>query len=985
MNGSNKKVSRGSIQVPYGSKVYWKTDNPGYIEEKGVTQGESDETVDLNLVKLIEVGDIILSKGSDIISVRPSDLTSIYQESGYAPVGIVVIPNSHNVYGDYSCGIVGLRENTYINWGTGNIDSSLINFSRFGSSACIGENGSVGDSIIKLSTSAKLPSTGFSSSDGPNSLDNLGKYFDNSSEYAPSPYNSDGSRNVLYSQIDPLSSISNNLAEFSGKFNTRTFANASKTAGDYRAITTCSSYPLSNLGEWYLPTVAELGYLCARLKEINESIQKVKEVFGNGTPPTSISRKEYWSSTIGDGDVPMCVNMNDGSIIEKDKSDVLSVRSFFRVKEVRSINTVTLTINPTPSDATVVINGKIRNSMSVFSGSIVNYEVYKVDYILNSGNISVGNEDKTVEITLDPAPSLGDVALWNGSKIVFSSPDTLSQVSSYVPIGIVAIPQDHNVYGNGCCGITSLDYERYSSLGYNQDVSDAGLPLFEYVPYIGLLKEGTIQEDIVGIFNMDDDYESYLPSDRFESPSGLMSLDGESQYFFGKDDTSSTSTLTLSASPYKPNGFKNPVFSQTTEPSNSGNCFSDFNGKKNTEILLGSDKTKDIPYVSYVGSYKTEGTKEGDWYLPSLGELAYVFVKLKFLEESISKVFTEFGKGKTVGPIGSSENAGNSFISSTYSTSSFRYLSCIYFRGSVECTRTIDYDCFIKPMYQFPVLKTFTLTINTSTGTIWIEGEKRNTITVPAGTTVTYVVAVPGYKAEIGTIPMYEDKTIDLGGTSTSLEVGDYLLEEGGFLAYSDLTDKISFIKPFLIGVYAGDAGNTKRFVRVMTTDEFNRSTCAWYSETSTPSLQSGYPNGYPNGATMDESEARGRTWGKESTDWILNTSASFGWNASKPAAEFARSYGSTPGISASGKYYWNLPAAGELELVRQNKTVIKNSVVKAGGYGASIDPSSTNIQLWVSTQATKEYAWTYQLKDGSLNMMGISNRSVFVLPMASY
>lgn len=975
MNDSNRKISRGSIQVPYGSKVYWKTDNPGYIEEKGVTQGEAGETVDLNLVKLIEVGDIILSKGSDIISVRPSDLTSTYQESGYTAVGIVVIPNSHNVYGDYSCGVVGLREVTNTVWGTGDIDSNLINFSRFGSSACIGENGSVGDSIVKLSTSAKLPSTGFSSSDGPNSLDNLGKYFDNSSEYAPSPYNSDGSRNVLYSQIDPLSSISNNLAEFSGKFNTRTFANASKTEDDYKAVTSSVSYPLSNLGEWYLPTVAELGYLCARLKEINESIQKIKEVFGNGTL-SSISGKEYWSSTIGDGDVPMCVNMKDGSIIKKDKSSTLSLRSFFRVKEVRSINIVTLTINPTPSDATVVINGKIRNTISIFSGSIVNYDVYKDGYIISSKSITMGNEDKTIEVILDPAPSLGDVALWDGNKIVFSSPDTLNQFSSYVPIGIVAIPQDHNVYGNGCCGITSLDYKLYDNNEY-QDITGTELSLFEYVPYIGLLKEETIQEDIIGIFSTSERYSSYLPSDRYESPSGLMSLDGESQYNLGKDDVSSTDTLTLSASPYKSYGIKNPVFSQTTEPSNNRNCFSDFNGKKNTEILLKTKK--DIPYISYIGSYKTEGTKEGDWYLPSLGELAYVFVKLKFLDNSISKVISKFRKGEVIGPIGSYGNSGSNFTSSTYIKNSSRYLSCISFNGEVESTRTYGYSCYIKPMYQFPVLKTYTLTTGASDSvTVWINEEKVTdpTISVIAGTTINYVRSSNSidYEATYGSFIMNGNKSIPSNSPYITLEVGDYLLSNGGCLKSADLTGDLLFLKSEIVGVFAGNQGGLDKFVRLMTSSEFGSSTRAWYGSTSTPNLQSGYVGGYPIGATTSESEARSRYQGKYSTDWILTTSTtSFGWTDAKPAAEFARSYGSK----------WYLPCAGELELVRANNTKIKEAVVKAGGASESIIPSSS-IYLWVSTQATTQYAWSYSLNNGSMSIQSISYAGNFVLPMIS-
>lgn len=63
----------------------------------------------------------------------------------------------------------------------------------------------------------------------------------------------------------------------------------------------------------------------------------------------------------------------------------------------------TITINPTPSDAEVKLNGVVQSSISVESGSSVSYEVSKDGYTPKSGSV-VADSTKTVDVVLEEVP-----------------------------------------------------------------------------------------------------------------------------------------------------------------------------------------------------------------------------------------------------------------------------------------------------------------------------------------------------------------------------------------------------------------------------------------------------------------------------------------------------------------------------------------------------------------------------------------------------
>lgn len=63
------------------------------------------------------------------------------------------------------------------------------------------------------------------------------------------------------------------------------------------------------------------------------------------------------------------------------------------------LTTVSLTINPTPSDATVTINSEAKNTVTVPYGDTVEYSVAAEGYLTQSGTVEL-TEDTTLEVEL---------------------------------------------------------------------------------------------------------------------------------------------------------------------------------------------------------------------------------------------------------------------------------------------------------------------------------------------------------------------------------------------------------------------------------------------------------------------------------------------------------------------------------------------------------------------------------------------------------
>ena len=66
----------------------------------------------------------------------------------------------------------------------------------------------------------------------------------------------------------------------------------------------------------------------------------------------------------------------------------------------------------------------------------------------------------------------------------------------------------------------------------------------------------------------------------------------------------------------------------------------DLQGKNNTRVVLEYCKAngKSCPAFEYMNSYKTEGTQNGDWYLPALGELNAIYGNKDVLNITLGKI-----------------------------------------------------------------------------------------------------------------------------------------------------------------------------------------------------------------------------------------------------------------------------------------------------------------------------------------------------------
>ena len=227
----------------------------------------------------------------------------------------------------------------------------------------------------------------------------------------------------------------------------------------------------------------------------------------------------------------------------------------------------------------------------------------------------------------------------NSDSFVTMSPDEITSViDGYTPIGVVAIPASHDVYGDGTCGVISLAEMNYSK----PDTGGA----FKYEMYWGGHGTDTSLPNL-DEFNLVDGTTAgfgYLPSDQF---TGTTSLDGVSKYYTTSDNA---------PSPFNADGSRNEVYYTTAY--STANALSDFDGIGNTAVLTELATSQSdwktattitnnsgagyYPAACCCWRFHTAGTDQGQWYLPACGELGYVINRISAINETINKILSVY-------------------------------------------------------------------------------------------------------------------------------------------------------------------------------------------------------------------------------------------------------------------------------------------------------------------------------------------------------
>lgn len=304
---------------------------------------------------------------------------------------------------------------------------------------------------------------------------------------------------------------------------------------------------------------------------------------------------------------------------------------------------------------------------------------------------------------------VGDAVLWDIEREMFKviDPAYLKEISlsRYEPIGVVAIPSSHNVYGTGECGVVAL---KSGSLSTPDSGQLSNIEIYW----------GQYDVDIPDLVNRKSVLT--LDSDNLNKVSGIAStgllpvLYSEPTKFICPHDPTASyfedpSTSDVISSPYNKDGSRNLNYYKNSLLSDTVNALSDFDGRNNTSVLLiKATKQSDwrtsssiinlsaegySPAACCCWRYHTVGTNQGDWYLPACGELGYVCPRYNLINSTISalRIWVDEKKYSLIG-------VGDGYWTSTeYNYSSARRV--FFLNGNVYAWAKNDSAC-VRPFIR---------------------------------------------------------------------------------------------------------------------------------------------------------------------------------------------------------------------------------------------------------------------------------------------
>ena len=237
------------------------------------------------------------------------------------------------------------------------------------------------------------------------------------------------------------------------------------------------------------------------------------------------------------------------------------------------------------------------------------------DFVLP--NVSYVEGDNTVHYHPVPPPCAGAIVYKSGSDLL-TVDYTIWDSSMGTPVGVLVIPE--GFAPDGKARMMSLRWASSSSTSstsaeemyWGPSDTDTSLTNYNRVP----------TTDNAGSTTTGSNYYGYLPSDQYTGATSYV--DSTAKY---------NSSVPYIPSPYLGNK-PNPAY--YTPISGYNNALADFNGKRNTDVLVGLGTG--YTAANAARNYKATGAQEIEWYLPSIGELGYVMVRFNKIQAALTKL-----------------------------------------------------------------------------------------------------------------------------------------------------------------------------------------------------------------------------------------------------------------------------------------------------------------------------------------------------------
>ena len=403
------KAKLDSIET---STLATKAELEGYLPLSG---GTMTGNITFESTPVGNVGDAVLyDRQADKLIIVPTtdDIGTKYPSDNYEPIGVVVIPASHDVYGTGECGVMSLKPMNCDTPSTGGTSEQSMYWGVNGTNISGLRDldqvptGNTSNGIpTGQASSAYLPSDKFRGTQCAHDTDV--SYYNTSYTPIPSPYLTDGSRNPGYYQPSLPSSSDNALADFDGIGNTEkiitqrgtkdynSWTPGRTTAADYPAASCCDMFYTegTSQGDWYLPAFGELGYIMPPFNKINEVIDKMRTAYGSSVGVELSTDFSWWSSTEFSSNFARNVDTGDGAAYRNLKYSNYFVRAWLRVL---------------PTSTGIIISGKSETDLLNAAGGTTTLKTINGESLSGSGDITT------------PAPTVnaasGTKTIWTGTQ-----------------------------------------------------------------------------------------------------------------------------------------------------------------------------------------------------------------------------------------------------------------------------------------------------------------------------------------------------------------------------------------------------------------------------------------------------------------------------------------------------------------------------------------------------------------------------------------